>query len=132
MNQIIRKIESIMKVFKKGKNLEIKQELINKMQQASKNENFEEAALIRDRIKAISKISFEQYSDLNKNEDFDIVFMYQKYGQVFIQIFFYRTGKNFGNKEFVFTNIHLDGPEIIFSQFLIFFYTILIFGICKG
>ncbi len=109
-------------LFLKGKNLKIKQELITKMEQASKNQNFEEAALIRDRIKAITKISFEQYSDLNKNEDFDIVFLHQKYGQICIQIFFYRTGKNFGNKEFVFSNIHLDEPEIIFSQFLIFFY----------
>ena len=110
-------------LFLKGKNLKIKQELITEMEQASKNQNFEEAALIRDRIKAITKISFEQYSDLNKNEDFDIVFLHQKYGQICIQIFFYRTGKNFGNKEFVFSNIHLDEPEIIFSQFLIFFYT---------
>ncbi len=110
-------------LFLKGKNLKIKEELITEMEQASKNQNFEEAALIRDRIKAITKISFEQYSDLNKNEDFDIVFLHQKYGQICIQIFFYRTGKNFGNKEFVFSNIHLDEPEIIFSQFLIFFYT---------
>ena len=109
--------------FLKGKNLKIKQDLIKKMQQESKKENFEEAALIRDRIKAISKISFEQYSDLNKNEDFDVVFLYQKYGQTCIQIFFYRVGKNIGNKEFVFSNIFLDQPNVILSQFLIFFYS---------
>ena len=47
------------------------------MQVESKNENFEKAASLRDRVKAISKISFEKYSDLNSNEDFDIIFYYK-------------------------------------------------------
>ena len=34
---------------------------------------FEIAASLRDRVKAISKISFEKYSDLNSDEDFDII-----------------------------------------------------------
>ena len=48
------------------------------MQVESENENFEKAASLRDRVKAISKISFEKYSDLNSNEDFDIIFYYKK------------------------------------------------------
>ena len=57
------------------------------MQVESANENFEKAASLRDRVKAISKISFEKYSDLNSNEDFDIIFYYKKYDQTFVQVF---------------------------------------------
>ena len=75
--------------FLKGKNKSIKQELVRLMHIESEKENFETAASIRDRIKAISKISFEKYSDLNSNEDFDIIFYYKKYQQTFVQVFFF-------------------------------------------
>ena len=57
-------------------------------------------ASLRDRVKAISKISFEKYSDLNSDEDFDIIFYHKKYEQTFVQVFFFRGGKNLGNKDF--------------------------------
>lgn len=110
-------------LFLKGKNTEIKKDLIDKMKSESKNQNFEEAAIIRDRIKAISKISFEQYSDLNTKQNFDIVFLYNRYDQVCIQVFFYRAGKNLGHKEFILSNLFLDEPNTILTQFLIFYYT---------
>ena len=39
----------------------------------SDKQNFEIAAIIRDRIKALTKISHEKYSDLNNTENFDII-----------------------------------------------------------
>ena len=56
------------------------------MQVESENENFEKADNKRQGY--ISKISFEKYSDLNSNEDFDIIFYYKKYDQTFVQVFF--------------------------------------------
>ena len=88
----------------------------------SEKENFETAASIRDRIKAISKISFEKYSDLNSNEDFDIIFYYKKYQQTFVQVFFFRGGKNLGNKDFFLSDSNMDKESTVISQFLIFFY----------
>ena len=46
--------------FLKGKNKAIKQDLVKQMHVESEQENFEIAASLRDRVKAISKISFEK------------------------------------------------------------------------
>ena len=59
------------------------------MEHKSKQEDYEQAAIIRDRIKAISRINFEQYSDLNNDENFDIVFLYKKFSQIHVQLFFF-------------------------------------------
>ena len=120
-NQYLRLVNQAIN-FLKGKNKTIKQDLVKQMQIESANENFETAALLRDRIKAISKISFEKYSDLNSNEDFDIVFYHKKYEQTFVQVFFFRGGKNLGNKDFFLSDNDTDKASIVMSQFLIFFY----------
>ena len=75
--------------FLKGKNEDIKKNLVEEMKEESEKENYEVAANLRDRnFKAISKISFEKYSDLNNDENFDIVFFHKKYEQLFVQVFF--------------------------------------------
>ena len=80
------------------------------------------AASLRDRVKAISKISFEKYSDLNSDEDFDIIFYHKKYEQTFVQVFFFRGGKNLGNKDFFLSDNDTDEVSVVMTQFLIFFY----------
>lgn len=108
--------------FLKGKNEDIKKNLVEEMKDESEKENYEVAANLRDRIKAISKISFEKYSDLNNDENFDIVFFHKKYEQLFVQVFFFRGGKNFGNKDFFLSDKELDSVNAMMRQFLIFFY----------
>jgi excinuclease ABC subunit C len=109
-------------LFLKGKNPKLKNTLVKLMEDKSKQEDYEQAAIIRDRIKAISRINFEQYSDLNNNENFDIVFLYEKYDQVHVQLFFFRSGKNLGNKDFFLSEKLFEESETILRQFLIFFY----------
>jgi|TARA_B100000287_G_scaffold433411_1_gene495061 excinuclease ABC subunit C len=109
-------------LFLKGKNHNLKNSLVKKMQLLSKKQDYEGAAIVRDRIKAISRITFEQYSDLNKNENFDILYLYEKFKQKYIQIFFFRSGKNLGNKDFFLTDKMLEKSEILMQQFLTFFY----------
>merc|ERR1711991_968588 len=70
----------------------------------------------------ISRINFEQYSDLNNSENFDIVFLYHKFDQVHVQLFFFRSGKNLGNKDFFLSEKLFEESETILRQFLIFFY----------
>ena len=64
--------------FLSGKNSEVKNSLIQEMKTESKLEHYEKAAIIRDRISALSKISNEKYSDLNNKDDFDIIFLKKK------------------------------------------------------
>ena len=110
-------------LFLKGKNPEAKTKLMLEMKTESQNQNYEKAARFRDRIKAISKISNEKYSDLNNNENFDIIFLKKKHDLISIHIFFFRGGKNLGNKDFLFENNLFDENDKILSQFLYFFYT---------
>ncbi len=112
--------EAIM--FLKGKNPKLKNSLVELMEAKSKQEDYEQAAIIRDRIKAISRINFEQYSDLNNSENFDIVFLYKKMGQIHVQLFFFRSGKNLGNKNFFLSEKLFEESETVLRQFLIFFY----------
>ena len=109
--------------FLNGKNSEEKARMINEMKYESQSQNYEKAAKLRDRISALSKISNEKYSDLNNKQDFDIIFLKKKENLISIHIFFFRSGKNLGNKDYLFENNFCDETEKIFSQFLYFFYT---------
>ena len=109
--------------FLNGNNSEVKSRLITQMKSASELQNYEKAAKLRDRISALSKISNETYSDLNNKENFDVIFLKKKENLISIHIFFFRSGKNLGNKDFLFEDNLCDETEKIFSQFLYFFYT---------
>ena len=77
------------------------------MEIESKLQNYEKAASLRDRIKALSKITNERYSDINSDEDFDIIFIKDKYEMVAIQVFSFRKGKNLGIKVSYFPTLYL-------------------------
>lgn len=108
--------------FLEGKDSKIKKELIIEMEKASKNEEYEKAALFRDRIKALSIISQEKYVSLNNNENFDIISMIRKVDLICIQVFFFRSGKNLGNKEYFFENQDEKTEESLMDEFLSIFY----------
>jgi len=109
--------------FLKGKNIDYKKNLIKEMETESKLQNYEKAASLRDRIKALSKITNERYSDINSDEDFDIIFIKDKYEMVAIQVFSFRKGKNLGNKSFLFSDLIFDKAYEILEQFIMFFYS---------
>ncbi len=109
--------------FLEGKDPKAKEKLIKEMKNESNSQNYERAAKLRDRIRALSKISNEKYSDLNNRENFDIIFLKEKHDLISIHVFFFRAGKNLGNKDFLFENNLFDQSKKIFSQFLYFFYS---------
>ena len=109
--------------FLKGKNVDYKKNLIREMEAESKLQNYEKAASLRDRIKALSKITNERYSDINSDEDFDIMFIKDKYEMIAIQVFSFRKGKNLGNKSFLFSDLIFDKTHEILEQFIMFFYS---------
>ena len=109
--------------FLKGKNVNYKKNLIKEMEVESKLQNYEKAASLRDRIKALSKVTNERYSDINSDEDFDIIFIKDKYEMVAIQVFSFRKGKNLGNKSFLFSDLIFDKAHEILEQFIMFFYS---------
>ncbi len=107
--------------FMDGKSEDIKKELAALMDDASNNMDFERAALYRDRIQALSTIQAKQDID-DKIGDVDVIAISRKEGVSCIQVFFYRAGRNLGNKSFFPRHDKNAQDQNILSAFLVQFY----------
>ncbi|MEM9469140.1 MAG: excinuclease ABC subunit UvrC [Pseudomonadota bacterium] len=108
--------------FLKGESRVVQDTFVKMMEQASKSEDFEKAAELRDRIKAMAAIQATQDINIEGLGDVDLLALTQKNGQSCIQVFFYRGGQNFGNRAY-FPRHHKDEEkETILSVFLAQFY----------
>jgi excinuclease ABC subunit C len=70
------------------------------MQQAAEELDFERAAVFRDRLAALSHVQSHQGINTQAVEEADIFAIHQEGGQVCIQVFFFRTGQNWGNRAY--------------------------------
>jgi len=103
--------------FLSGKTKLLQRTLEKEMHQYSDNMEYEKAAEIRDRIKAINYIQVQ--TDL---KDADTVTIAENAGHFCIQVFFYRAGQNFGNKTYFFSNTIEQTKEEALAHFLSQFY----------
>ena len=105
------------KDFLAGKSAEIQGYFADKMQEASREMNYELAASYRDRIKALTAVQSRQ--DINLEgiiDDVDVIAGYLEGGQACIQVFFFRAGRNYGNKAYFPRHASdMDLPEILDS-----------------
>ncbi len=83
--------------FLEGKNTKIQDELAVKMQQASDNLDFETAAVLRDRIKALTSVQTGNTVEYSALKSVDIIAIARKTNLVCIQLFIIRNGQNCGN-----------------------------------
>ena len=86
--------------FLEGKTHEIQSKLAGEMQAASDALDFETAARLRDRIKVLTSIQSRQNINARSVEDADVIALYQSTGHTAIQVFFFRTGRNYGARTF--------------------------------
>jgi len=86
--------------FLKGKNTSIQSDLSALMETASDELNFEEAAELRDRIHALTKVQNHQGINLMSIGNTDVIALYRAGDQSCIQIFFFRGGQNLGNRAY--------------------------------
>ena len=86
--------------FLRGDSKSLQKELADKMALASENLDFEEAAVYRDRINAMTRIQQRQDINIAQLEEADVIAGYQDGGQTCIQVFFFRAGANFGNRAY--------------------------------
>lgn len=82
--------------FMQNKSSKVQSDLAVKMERASLEMRYEEAAVLRDRIRALNQIQ-SQSSDLDGISDCDIVAVFTDKEQSCIQVFFYRGGRSCGN-----------------------------------
>jgi excinuclease ABC subunit C len=108
--------------FLSGRSSKVQAVLGAQMQVASEDLAFEQAAAIRDRIRALTQVQAHQDINLADLEEADVVALHQEGGQSCIQVFFFRAGRNFGNRAYFPANGKgLESPELI-SAFLAQFY----------
>jgi excinuclease ABC subunit C len=85
------------KDFLSGHSRAVKEELAMEMEQASTDLEFERAALYRDRLAALSAIQAQQGINPRTLEEADLFAIHQEGGYSCVQVFFFRTGQNWGN-----------------------------------
>lgn len=83
--------------FLSGKSRAVKEQMAHEMQQASEALEFERAAALRDRLAALSAVQGTQGINPRSVEEADVFAIHQEGGATCVQVFFFRTGQNWGN-----------------------------------
>ena len=105
-----------------GRNREVQQALSQRMDKASAELEFEGAAVLRDRIRALAHIQSHQSIALPSIDEADIFAAHAQGGQVCVQVFFLRAGQNLGNRAYFPAHVReLDEPAVL-SAFIGQFY----------
>ncbi|MFD0915664.1 excinuclease ABC subunit UvrC [Pseudahrensia aquimaris] len=86
--------------FLTGKSSTLKTAYSERMQKASDELDFETAALYRDRLASLSHVQAHQGINPQTVDEADIFAVHQEGGQFCIQVFFFRTGQNWGNRAY--------------------------------
>lgn len=108
--------------FLNGKSRSIQKTLADHMQSASDKLDFEQAAVFRDRLKALAHIQSKQAINMPDIEEVDMVAAYQEGGQTCIQVFFFRAGQNFGNRAYYPAHAKDDDCAAVLGAFIAQFY----------
>jgi excinuclease ABC subunit C len=88
------------KDFLSGRSDLVKQELAGEMEKASAELAFETAALYRDRLAALSAIQSQQGINPRTVQEADVFAIHQEGGYSCVEVFFFRTGQNWGNRAY--------------------------------
>jgi excinuclease ABC subunit C len=110
------------RAFLSGKQAAVQQELAAEMEQAAERLEFERAAAVRDRIRALTHVQGTSVINPASLEDADVIAAWQTAGQTCVQVFFIRGGRNNGNRAFF--PVHAkseEAPEVL-AAFIAQFY----------
>ncbi len=83
-----------------GRSTEIQEKLAAQMAEASEAMEFERAAALRDRIKALTQVQSAQGINPRSVTEADVIALHLEKGQACVQVFFIRAGQNWGNRDF--------------------------------
>jgi excinuclease ABC subunit C len=102
------------KAFLGGKSTSVQAKLATEMESASEALDFERAAMVRDRLKALTFIQGSQAINAAAVGDADIFALAHKNGVIGIQAFFIRGGQNWGHRALFPTHIQdMDDAEVL-------------------
>ena len=108
--------------FLDGKSTAVQANLAREMSEASVAMEFERAAALRDRIKALTQVQQSQGINPEGVTEADVVAVHLDHGQACVQVFFIRANQSWGNRDFYpKTGAGAEEPEIL-EAFLTQFY----------
>ncbi|HEY9219803.1 MAG TPA: excinuclease ABC subunit UvrC [Phenylobacterium sp.] len=108
--------------FLRGKSRAVMGKMAADMQAASDDLEFERAARLRDRIRALSSIAQEQQINPETVDEADVFALHAEGGQACVQVFFFRAGQNWGNRAY-FPRVDRQDEDVdVMSAFLGQFY----------
>ena len=108
--------------FLSGKTRNIQKDLSKQMDAASNELDYEKAAVLRDRIKALTQIQSSQNVNATNLSEADVIAVYKESGKSCVQVFFFRSKQNWGNQSFFPKHDPDEDLSKILSSFIMQFY----------
>jgi excinuclease ABC subunit C len=108
--------------FLEGRTTMIQAALADQMAEASAALEFERAAALRDRIRALTAVQQNQGVNPEGVAEADVVALHHEGGQACVQVFFFRSNQNWGNRAYFPRTVAGVGPEEILEAFIGQFY----------
>jgi len=105
-----------------GKTRDVQTDLAAKMQTAAEELDFETAARLRDRIRALSFVQQHQEINVEGIEDADVIAAHTAGGKTCVEVFFFRSGRNYGNRSYFPSHDKSVDTADVLAAFLIQFY----------
>ena len=109
-------------LFLSGKSKSIQKKMSLEMEKSSEKMNYEKAAILRDRIKALTQIQSSQNISSTNLENADVISVAQEAGKTCVQVFFYRSKQNWGNQSYFPLHDKSHTAEEVLTSFITQFY----------
>ena len=110
------------KAFLAGKSATVQRELAAEMEHAAGALEYEHAAAVRDRIRALTFVQGNDVVNPASLQDADVIAAWQTAGQTCVQVFFIRGGRNNGNRAFFPTHAKAEEAGEVLAAFIAQFY----------
>lgn len=110
------------RAFLEGKNTDIQKKFAASMQAASDAQEYEAAAVFRDRLNALTQIQSHQTMVNAMVDEADVIAAAEVGGQVGIQVFFFRAGQNWGHRAYFPKHDKSDSLQSVLGAFIAQFY----------
>lgn len=104
--------------FLQGDTKDIKNDLNRKMLDASERMEFEEAAIYRDQLASIERVTERQKITSGEQKDRDILALARSGDEAVMQVFFIRDGKLLGREHYYLTGVESEAEEDVISSFI--------------
>jgi len=108
--------------FLEGRSVELQDRLAVEMRESAEKLEFEHAARLRNRIRALASVRASQGINPSTFNEADVFALHVEGGQSCIQVFFFRAGQNWGNRAYFPRHNAEEEPADILAAFLAQFY----------